>query len=119
MRQTFEKDGKVRSFEVTDGRVMATLQIGGEWVANPQLEAFLADGWSEYVEPIHEPYIHTYSELVEQYIREHGYPTYGAEIAIINNYNADPTTYGDAYIAYMQTRESAKEWAKTQQHKDD
>ena len=51
MRQTFEKDGKTRSFEVVDDRVMATLQIGGEWVANPMLESFLADGWQEYIAP--------------------------------------------------------------------
>lgn len=51
MRQTFEKDGKIRSFEVVDGRAMATLQIGGKWVANPTLEAFLADGWREYIAP--------------------------------------------------------------------
>ena len=119
MRKTFEKDGKIHSFEVTDDRVLATIEIGGRWISNPLLSVFFADGWSEYVAPIPEPYIPTYSELVEQYIREHGYSTYGAEIAIINNYNADPTTYGDAYIAYMQTRESAKEWAKTQPHKDD
>ena len=119
MRKTFEKDGKIRSFEVDNDRVLATIEIGGEWVANPTLEAFLADGWLEYITPVPEPYIPTYAELVEQYIREHGFETYGAEIAIINNYSQDPTTYADAYSAYMQTRIDAKNWANKQQHRDE
>lgn len=119
MRQTFEKDGIIRSFEVVDDRVMATIEIGGEWVANPTLEAFLADGWRVYIAPVPEPYIPTYAELVEQYIREHGFETYGAELAIINNYAQDPTTYADAYAAYMQTRVDAKAWASEQPHRDE
>lgn len=118
MRKTFGKDGKIRSFEVVNDRVMDTLQIGGEWVANPTIAAFLADGWREYIPPVPEPYIPTYAELVEQYIREHGFETYGAEIAVINNYAQDPTTYADAYASYMQTRVDAKEWANKQPHRD-
>lgn len=67
MIQTFEKDGKVRSFEVVDDRVMATLQIGGGWVANPTLEAFLADGWREYIAP--EPEV-TDEDFVEEGIEQ-------------------------------------------------
>ena len=119
MRQTFIKDELVRSFEVADGKVIATLLIGGVWTSNPTLEAFLADGWQEYIAPVPEPYIPTYAELVEQYIREHGYETYGAELAIINNYASDPMTYADAYAAYMQTRVYAKEWANEQPHRDE
>jgi len=119
MIQIFEKDGKVRSFEVVDGRVMATVQIFGEWVANPTIEAFLADGWREYIAPEPEPYIPTYSELIEQYIHEHGYHTYGAELAILNNYAQDPTTYANAYATYMQTRIDAKKWANEQPHRED
>lgn len=119
MRRAFEKDGKIRSFDVVNDRVMATLQIGGEWVANPTLAAFLADGWREYIAPVPEPYIPTYAELVEQYIREHGFETYGAELAVINNYTQDPTTYAEAYAMYMQTRVDAKEWAKSQEHRNE
>ena len=72
MIQIFEKDGKVRSFEVTDDRVMATLQIGGEWVANPTLKAFFTDGWQAYIAPVPSPDQPTYSQLVELDIREHG-----------------------------------------------
>lgn len=118
MRQTFIKDGLVRSFEVADGKVMATLEIDGVWTSNPTLAAFYADGWQDWILPVPEPYIPTYAELVEQYIREHGYETYGAELAIINNYAQDPTTYADAYASYMQTRADAKEWANEQPHRD-
>ena len=119
MRQTFEKDGKIRNFEVVNNRVITTLQIGGKWVANPTLEAFLVDGWREWIAPVPEPYIPTYAELVEQYIREHGYETYGAELAIINNYDQDQTTYAEAYDAYMKTRADAKTWAENQPHRDE
>ena len=119
MRQTFEKDGKVRSFEVADDRVMDTLQIGGEWVANPTLEAFLSDGWREYIAPVPEPYIPTYAELVEQYIREHGYPTYGAEFAVLNNYAENPAEYMEEWQIYIGVRHDAKTWAETQPHKEE
>ena len=119
MRKTFGKDGKVRSFDVVGERVMATVEIEGRWVSNPPLADFLADGWRERITPVHEPYIQTYAELVEQYIREHGYPTYGAELAIINNYDQDPTTYAEAYDAYMKTRADAKTWAENQPHGDE
>lgn len=119
MRKTFEKNGKIRSFEVVDERVLATIEIAGRWVSNPPLADFLADGWREWIAQVPEPYIPTYSELVEQYIREHGYPTYGAELAIINNYTKDPTAYAEAYATYMQTRVDAKVWAENQQHRDE
>jgi hypothetical protein len=117
-RKSYIKDGHIRWFNVDEERVYATIEIGGEWVSNPTLVAFLADGWQEYIVPVPEPYVPTYAELVEQYIREHGFETYGAELAIINNYAQDPTTYADAYAAYMQTRVEAKEWAEAQPHRD-
>lgn len=70
MRQTFEKDGKIRSFEVADDRVMATIEIAGRWVGNPPLTDFLADGWREWIAPVPEPYIPTYEEKVVMLIRE-------------------------------------------------
>lgn len=119
MRKTFEKEGIIRSFEVVDNRVMATIEMGGEWVANPTLEAFLADGWREYIAPVPEPYIPTYAELVEQYIREHGYETYGAELAVLNNYSENPSEYLEAWQHYQGVRHEAKEWAQSQPHRDE
>lgn len=54
MRQTFIKDGHIRSFEVQDGKVIATLVIDDDWVSNPTLEDFLADGWRDYIVPVPE-----------------------------------------------------------------
>lgn len=119
IRKSYIKDGKVRSFQVDDERVYATLEIGGQWVSNPTMTDFLADGWREYIAPVPEPYIPTYAELVEQYIREHGYPTYGAELAVLNNYAESPAEYHDAWQAYMDVRHEAKEWAESQPHRED
>ncbi len=119
MTRTFIKNGIVRSYTIADNKVIATIQVAGKWTSNPSLTDFLADGWSEYIAPEPEPYLPTYSELVEQYIREHGYDTYGAELAIINNHAAEPTTYAAAYADYIQTRQAAKEWANRQPHREE
>lgn len=118
-RKSFIKDGQVRWFNVDDERVYATLEIGGEWVSNPTLEAFYADGWQDWIVPVPEPYIPTYAELVEQYIREHGYPTYGAELAVLNNYAENPAEYLEAWQTYMGVRHEAKELAENQPHRDE
>lgn len=112
------KDGVVRRFKIVDGKVLTT--IGN--VMNPTLEHFLADGWQEYIEPTPPaptPYVPTYSELVEQYIREHGYPTYGAELAVINNYTENPTECIEAWQSYIGVRHEAKQWAEAQPHREE
>lgn len=119
MRQTFEKDGKIRSFEVVDERVLATIEIVGRWVSNPPLADFLADGWREWIAPVPEPYIPTYAELVEQYIREHGYETYGAELAVVNNYSENPSEYLESWQHYQGVRHEAKIWAQSHPHRDE
>lgn len=97
----------------------ATKRKPSVYIYSPSDSQLQAAGWTitEEIVPIPEPYIPTYSELVEQYIREHGYPTYGAELAVLNNYATDPTTYADAFAAYQQTRIDAKEWAESQPHR--
>lgn len=99
MRQTFEKDGKVRSFEVSDNRVMATLQICGKWVANPMLEAFLEDGWREYIAPEPTPYQPTYEERVVELIRLR-YDV-NAELAILRQRDSKPEEFAE-YNAYCE-----------------
>lgn len=93
----------------------------GNHIYSPSDEQVLAAGWTitDEIDPVPEPYIPTYAELVEQYIREHGYLTYGAEIAVLNNYASDPTSYADAYAAYQQTRIDAKIWAESQPHRSE
>ena len=99
MIQIFKKDGKVRSFEVTDDRVMATLQIGGEWVANPTLKAFLTDGWQEYVAQEPTPYQPTYEERVVELIRLR-YDV-NAELAILRQRDSKPEEFAE-YNAYCE-----------------
>ena len=119
MTRTYIKNGFVRSFKIEYNKVIATLQIAGRWVSNPLLTDIIADGWQDYTEPEPEPYLPTYSELVEQYIREHGYQTYGAELAVLNNYAESPAEYLDAWQTYMGVRHEAKQWATNQPHRDD
>ena len=107
MRQTFEKDGKVRSFEVVDDRVMATLQIGGEWVANPSLEAFLADGWREYIAPEPTPYQLTYEERVVELIRLRY--SIDDELRNIRMRDTDPDSFNEYYQYVEECKLQAKE----------
>lgn len=99
MIQIFEKYGKVRSFEVSDDRVMATLQIGGKWVANPTLEAFLSDGWREYIAPEPTPYQPTYEERVVELIRLR-YDV-NAELAILRQRDSKPEEFAE-YNSYCE-----------------
>ena len=102
-----------RPYDVTNAQ--------GYHIYSPSDSQLRVAGWTieEIIDPIPEPYIPTYAELVEQYIREHGYPTYGAELAVLNNYATDPTTYADAFAAYQQTRNDAKAWAESQPHREE
>lgn len=116
----FTKDNKTCSLQVRDSRVMTSIVIGENRVSNPSLELFLSQGWEifeelpvqvQVVEP--KPYIPTRSEVIEQYIREHGYPTYGAELAVLNNYAENPSEYLDEWQTYMSVRHAAKAYADT------
>ena len=112
MRQKFEKDGKIRSFEVVNDRVMATIEIGGKWIANPILAAFLADGWREYIAPVPEPVLPTIEELVEGKLRERY--TVNQEFEVQRKRETDP----QAFAAYYDYVEECIEWANKQPHRD-
>lgn len=108
-----KKGVKVISFNTENDKAITTQKINGTWVSNPTIQALRDDGWTDYEE--HDLIVEdTYEELVEQYIREHGYPTYGAELAVINNHANDPTAYAQDYADYMTVRDAAKQWAKEQ-----
>ena len=113
MRMTFEKDGKIRAFNIEAGRVMVTVEIAGLWVSNPSLEAFLADGWQEYIAPIPEPYVPTLEELVEQKLRER----YGInqEFEVQRKRDTEP----EAFAEYYQYVEDTISWAKQQPHREE
>lgn len=113
MRKTFEKDGKVRSFEVENDRVLATIEIGGEWIANPTLEAFLADGWMEWIVPIPEPILPTIEELVEGKLRERY--TINQEFEVNRKRETEPLAF-QSYYDYV---EECITWANEQPHRDE
>lgn len=111
MHRFFIKGNKIQKLQVVGDFVIGSFLMGeNTWVSNPKLTDFLADGWEEY-DPTYVIHHKTYDELVEEYIRSHGYPTYGSELSVINNYAEDPTEYQADYDAYHACRNAAKEWA--------
>lgn len=98
-----------------------SLVLNGNTYVPPTDEQLVAAGYEirEIIDPIPEPYIPTYAELVEQYIREHGYETYGAELAVLNNYAENHAEYLDAWQTYMGVRHDAKAWAENQPHREE
>lgn len=112
MIQQFIKDGQIRSFDVEDGKVIATLVIDGNWVSNPTLEAFYADGWQDYIAPAPEPYIPTIEELVEGKLRERYSINQEFEV------NRKRDTDQEAFAAYYQYVEECIAWANEQPHRD-
>lgn len=116
MVKYFIKNGEIKAFDVQNGKVITTVIIGNRQVSNPLLEDFLSLGWEIYEDSESDSdegqYTPSYSDLVEDYIRTHGYPTYGAELAVINNYAVSPTLHEEDYNTYMQVREDAKEYAR-------
>lgn len=96
MRQTFIKDGVIRSFEVKNGKVRTTIKVGHHWVGNPTLEQFYAQGWEDYVPPIPEPpskmeqYRQRVAELVrEEYSEDAEFAIHRRHFAVICNGNGN------------------------------
>ena len=56
MKQSFIKNGVVRSYDVRNNRVIgACIEQGRFKTYNPTIDAFHADGWQDYIEPVPEP----------------------------------------------------------------
>ena len=106
----FIKDGIKKRYDVQNGKVLCTIEIGDKWVSNPTLEMFLQQGWEEYIPPTPpapQPYVPTYSELVEQKVAERY--TIPQEIAIIRQRNTKPDEF-DEYFRYVeQCKEEARQ----------
>lgn len=112
-RKSYIKDGKISWFNVDGTRVYATLLIGNEWISNPTLEAFLADGWREYIAPVPEPILPTIEELVEGKLRERY--TINQEFEVQRKRDTEQTSF-QAYYDYV---EECITWANEQQHRDE
>lgn len=75
------------------------LQVGDKQIINPTHEQIVANGWSEYIPPVSEPYIFTYEERVEQLIRERY--SLGAELAIQRQRETKVEEFNE-YYAYCE-----------------
>lgn len=113
MKQIFKKNDEIRSFEIDGDRVMATLEIDGVWISNPNLTDFLAEGWTEYVAPVVEPILPSVEELVEAKIRERY--TINKEFQINRKRDTDKAAF-DAYYEYV---EECIAWAEQQPHREE
>ena len=108
MRQYFKKDNLIRYFEVEDGKVIATFDIGGVYISNPSVDVLYADGWQDYVQPTppeptkDEQYKMRVVELIrEQYDQDD-------EMALLRQRDSKPQEFA-AYNTYC-------EQCKTQAH---
>lgn len=113
MTQIFIKDGIQKRYEVQDGKVLCTIEIGDKWVSNPTLEQFKAQGWEEYTPPVVEPqpYVPTYEELVTMKIRERY--TVDDELAILRQRDVKP----DEFAEYNNFCEQCKAEARSEVEK--
>jgi hypothetical protein len=106
----FKKENEIKRYEVQNGKVLCTIKIGDKWVSNPTLEMFLQQGWQEYIQPTPpapQPYVPTYSELVEQKVAERY--TIQQEMAILRQRNTKPDEF-DKYFRYVdQCKEEARQ----------
>lgn len=110
--RTFIKDGQVRSYDVVNDKVVATIKIDGRWVSNPSYEDFIADGWQPYTPPAPEPYLPTKEELVESKLRKRY--SINQEFEVQRKRDNDPDAFSE-YYAYV---EECIAWANQQPHRD-
>lgn len=112
----FIKDGIKKRYDVQNGKVLCTIQIGDKWVSNPTLEDFLAQGWEEYTPPTPEPYKPTYDELYKQRIVElvHGKYDMDDEFAILRQKDTKPEQFAEYNDYVEQCKAEAHEYAESQ-----
>lgn len=112
----FKKENEIKRYEVQDGKVLCTIEIGDKWVSNPTLEQFKNEGWEEYTPPqppTPQPYVPSYEELVVQKIRERY--TIDDELAILRQRD----TKQDEFAEYNDFCEQCKAEAKEETNKNE
>ena len=103
MIQIFKKENEIKRFNVQDGKVLCTIEIGGRWVSNPTIEQFKAQGWEEYTPPQPEPYVPTFDELYKQKIVELVRERYDVddEFAILRQKDTKPEQF-EEYNSFVE-----------------
>ena len=109
MIQTFKKENEIKRYQVIDGKVLCTIEIGDKWVSNPTLADFMAQGWAIYeppTPPAPQPYVPSYEELVVMKIRERY--SIDDELALLRQRE----TKADEFAEYNAFVEHCKEQAR-------
>jgi hypothetical protein len=83
------------------------LVVGSKQIINPTKEQLLENGWQEYIPPVAEPYIPTYEEKVEQFIREKY--TVSDELAILRQRDTKPEEFNEYFAFCEECKLKAKE----------
>ena len=112
----FIKDGIKKRYDVQNGKVLCTIEIGDKWVSNPTLEVFLQQGWEEYTPPTPKPYVPTYEELYKQRIVELVRERYDTddELAILRQRDSKPEQFAEYNEFVEQCKVEAHEYAESQ-----
>ena len=107
MIQTFKKENVTKRYDVQNGKVLCTIEIGDKWVSNPTIEQFKAQGWEEYTPPAPQPYQPSYKELVVMKIRERY--SEDDELAILRQRDTKPDEFAEYNDFCEQCKAEARE----------
>jgi hypothetical protein len=100
----------MRYFKEINGKQVffnGILVVGDKQIINPTKEQLLDNGWQEYIPPVAEPYIPTYEEKVEQFIREKY--TVSDELAILRQRDTKPDEFNEYFAFCEECKLKAKE----------
>lgn len=95
MIKRFIKEGKIKSCEVENNKVLTVINFNGLNTVNPSLDDFIKSGWEEYNPPPVEKYVPTLEEAVEQKIRERY--TLNKELQIHRKRDSEPDEFKEYY----------------------
>ncbi len=112
MIRKFQKNGKIRSYEVMDSMIRAMIKIGDKWVANAPVVNLLADGWED-ITPDQSFNLPSVEELVERKVRERY--SINQEFEVQRKRETEP----DEFNAYYDYVEECIAWAHQQPNRDD
>lgn len=65
----YKKGSNIKTYPYENGKILATIVVGGNWVSNPYENDLIADGWVRYTPPTPPPYVPTREEKINAEIR--------------------------------------------------
>lgn len=100
MKKQYIKDGVI----IREG---AAIVLNGMKIINPTAEQYSEAGWVEYTPPAPKPYVPTYEEKVEMFIRERY--TISDELAIQRQRDTKPEDFAEYFAFCEDCKRRAKE----------